>query len=77
MNNKLNISLFVVALFLFVLVIMQFILIDAYQDNFKYNKHIIDEWHHRCDSILEENTDIYIRYIELQDSLIRLQLKED
>ena len=77
MKNKLNISLLVVALFLFVLVIMQFILIDAYIDNFKYNKHIIDEWHHRCDSILEKNAEICIRYIELQDSLIRLQLKED
>ena len=77
MKNKLNISLFVVALLLFVLVIMQFILIDAYRDNFKYSEHIIDEWHHRYDSVLKKNSEICIRNIELQDSLISLQLKED
>jgi uncharacterized protein YoxC len=77
MTEKLNISLLVVSVLLFVLVVLQFVVIGSYSDSFKEHQQMLDVLHNKCDSIIDKNLELYDKVYELQDSIITLKYKED
>ena len=77
MNERINIGHMVVTILLCVLVIVQLVVISAYSDIFKEHQQMLDDWHNKCDSLIDKNCELHEKVFELQDSIITLMYKED
>ena len=74
---RLNVGLLVAAFLLFVLVILQSVLIGVYADSFEEHQQMLDDWHNKCDSLIDRNYELSEKVIELQDSIITIKYKEE
>ena len=74
---RLNVGLLLAAFLLLVLVILQFVVIGVYADIFEEHQQMLDDWHNKCDSLIDRNYELSEKVFELQDSIITLKYKED
>ena len=74
---RLNVGLLLAAFLLLVLVILQFVVIGVYADSFEEHQQMLDDWHNKCDSLIDRNYELSEKVFELQDSIIAIKYKED
>ena len=61
------------AIVLFVLVIFEGIVIGQYQGICEDSQQYIDYWRHKTDSMYDVNHDLFMRNLDLRDSIITLK----
>ena len=64
------------AIVLFVLVIFEGIVIVQYQGICEDSQQYIDYWRHKTDSMYDVNHDLFMRNLDLRDSIITLKYGE-
>ena len=64
------------AIVLFVLVIFEGIVIGQYQGICEDSQQYIDYWRHKTDSMYDVNHDLFMRNLDLRDSIITLKYGE-
>ena len=61
---------------LFALVIFEGIVIGQYQGIYDDSQQYIDYWRHKTDSMYDVNHDLFLRNLDLRDSIITLKYGE-
>ncbi len=68
--------LIIVIAVLLMLMVFMMLALDSYHDGFEEAQIYIEEWHNKCDSLLDKNCELHEKVYELQDSIITLKYKE-
>ena len=72
-GTKINFAAIAVVVVLFVLVVFQGIVICQLQGAVDDSQGYIDYWRHKTDSMFDVNHDLYMRNLDLRDSIITLK----
>ena len=75
-GTAINVAAIAVCIVLFVLVIFECIVIGQYQGICDDSQQYIDYWRHKTDSMYDVNHDLFMRNLDLRDSIITLKYGE-
>ena len=75
MKEKIKIAAIAVVVVLFVLVVFQSIVIFRLQVAFDDSQKYIDYWRHKTDSMYNEYHNLYMRNLDLRDSISTLNVQ--
>ena len=73
MKQKINFAAIAVVVVLFVLVMFQGIVICQLEGAIDDSQGYIDYWRHQTDSMYDVNHDLFMRNLDLRDSIITLK----